>query len=212
MAAMVEHVQSGRRWVRVSASIGVAMAAAGPDLIEVLRCGQRDVVVSGRGEAMAESLAGYLGELLEEQPVYDPADPRHETAENTWRLSRTDEDTAADLERTEEALVRLSADWLGKVQRAHPGVGCTFYSWYDEQSGHLRVSLTSSPPSQLPFGAVVALLDSPRALLQQALGDPTPGLIGWDEISFLEDCGDAPAEEPTVVPVWAVTTVQEGTP
>ena len=37
VAAMVEHVESGRRWVRVSASIGLAMAAAGTDLADVLK-------------------------------------------------------------------------------------------------------------------------------------------------------------------------------
>ncbi len=37
VAALVEHVQSGRRWVRVSASIGLAMAAAGTDLTDVVK-------------------------------------------------------------------------------------------------------------------------------------------------------------------------------
>jgi hypothetical protein len=144
--------------------------------------------------------------LMDEPVVLDPGS-REEERENT-RSVANELAEPPDGPGLEGALSRLSVAWLARARRAFPHVrAAAFYAWYDAPAGHLRLSLTSLSASQLPFGAVVALVDSPRRIIQQILADQTPGLLTWDELEPLPEAAwfDLEADVPRALEVWAST-------
>jgi hypothetical protein len=148
-----------------------------------------------------------IEELMDEPVVLDPGGRETEERKNTWSIANELADPP-DGPGLEETLFRLSVAWLARARRDFPRVrAATFYAWYDAQAGHLRLSLTSLPASQLPFGAVVVLVDSPRRIVQQILADSTPGLITWDDLAPVPESAwfDRETDVPRALEVWAST-------
>jgi hypothetical protein len=145
-----------------------------------------------------------IEELMDEPVMLDPGS-RGTERKNTRSIANELAEPP-DGPGLEEALSRLSVAWLARARRDFSHVrAATFYAWYDAQAGHLRLSLGSLPASQLPFGSVVVLMDSPRRIVQQILADSIPGLLTWDELEPVPESAwfDLEADEPRALEVWA---------
>jgi hypothetical protein len=154
------------------------------------------------------SIKDQLRELLTDPLVLDPTDRQAEHETNTWWLSCGDRDGPDDLPDVERLLLDVANAWLDRARSLRPTGQATFYTWYDEQAGQLRVSLTSLDPGNLPFGAAVALLGSPRPVLRQLLSDPHPGFVTWSALRPMSPDEAEPLESPPFeVAVWAQTVV-----
>ena len=133
---------------------------------------------------------------------------RDEQPDTSW-LSRSMDDGPAEQLPVEDALRSLAEFWLNQMQASDPGAGATFYCWYDEQAGQLRLSVTRQPPTRLPFGVPVEVVGDPGEVVRLALGDPSPGVIPRNEMEPVFAVGEA---EVTVcaLKVWAVSREGDG--
>ena len=125
----------------------------------------------------------YLQELLDEPVVINPSNRTKESEHNTWSISRDETVQPVDIFKVERSLAHLATDWLAKAKVASPLVSATFYSWYDDQTGKLRLSLTSCGPDNLPFGCNVVLQDRPITILNDFLFDRQPGVIAINTLT-----------------------------
>jgi hypothetical protein len=123
-----------------------------------------------------------LQQLTVELPVLAVGNTRLEQRENTWSVTRATTDVAT-AEEIGRALRQIASAWLAHAQGQGGG---TFYAWYDEQAGQLRMSMTSALPEALPFGAPVQQAASPTDIARLVLRDDSPGIIGWDELHDVE--------------------------
>ncbi len=108
---------------------------------------QSSVVVEG-----ASGILQSLAELEEEAPVTS-TDTADEVRENTWSLSRADDDWSSSAASVDAALRSLVDTWRIKLHEQDEHGRATFYAWYDAQSGMLNISLSSRGASALPFQA-----------------------------------------------------------
>jgi len=136
-----------------------------------------------------------LTELSTERIVLNPKNYRVEFANTCW----TSKDPACDSPEIADAvqahLIQVSDAWFKQARIQYPSVGhATFYAWYDEQAGQLRMSMTSNPPDQLPFGCTVVLNDTPEKIVHRMLRDGSPGLIAWSELEVV-DPDDLPPQQ-----------------
>lgn len=140
-----------------------------------------------------------LRELLSELPVVTPADHIAEARQNTCSLTRDASETAT-TDEIVDALQAVAGAWLDSTGHH---VGATFYAWYDEQAGQLRLSLSSSGADDLPFSSTIRLVD-PQSVVSAFLGDPHPGTILWEEFEPAD--GWSAPDEALAPPlaVWAL--------
>jgi hypothetical protein len=129
------------------------------------------------------NLLEQLDDLLTDPIILNPSYSAEEVTVNYGILSCQPGDGLDIFDECEARLVAASKNWLSRARKAYPDVGqATFYAWYDEQSGCLKVCMTSRLESDLPFGCNVALLDNPRPIMQQLFADDSPGVISLDEL------------------------------
>ena len=142
-------------------------------------------------------LLTHLRELVSERPVVAPDDRTVEVKENTWSVRRDVSDPAT-THAVVAALREVSEAWLDS---ARPHVPTTFYAWYDEMAGQLRLSLTSSTADDLPFGRDPARR-SPIHRGRVACGS-APGTILWEDLEPADE--EIAFNEPEASPlaVWA---------
>lgn len=97
-------------------------------------------------------------------------------------------------------LLNEAADtWLARARSA--GIGpATFYAWYDEQAGQLRLSLVPGEADALPFTGSIELVASPHDVVTAALSTWNPGMIPWVELT--ETSWDEPRAVEGSVRVW----------
>jgi hypothetical protein len=75
--------------------------------------------------------------------------------------------------------------WLGRAALVG-SAPATFYAWYDEMAGQLRVSLVSGTTEALPFSGPIELVSSPHPVVIAALATWAPGLIPASELADVE--------------------------
>jgi hypothetical protein len=92
--------------------------------------------------------------------------------------------------------------WLARARTAGI-VPATFYAWYDEMAGQLRISLVPGAADALPFAGSIELLASPQAVITAALSTWTPGLI--PSIEFTEAEREEPSASERRLLVWSRT-------
>ena len=143
------------------------------------------------------SVHDQLREALGDVPELLPADPNAEARLNTRSVSRAT-DEPVDAGAISSLLAEIADTWLCRCQAP-----ATFYAWYDAQAGQLRFSVTSSEPTDLPFGADVRLLPDSTEVVGAFADDPSPGVIKWDDLSDVSGVDVGHAASP-VLPVWAV--------
>jgi hypothetical protein len=92
--------------------------------------------------------------------------------------------------------------WLGRAALVG-SAPATFYAWYDEMAGQLRVSLVPGTTDALPFSGPIELVSSPQAVVSAALATLTPGLIPGSELADVE--WEKPRAYEGSLPVWCRT-------
>jgi hypothetical protein len=130
-----------------------------------------------------------------------PDDPVTEARRNTrWYSVRTGSVNVPAV----VAALDLVATTLRQRLATH-GSG-TFYTWYDQQAGQLRCSLSSLPPESLPFQAPYVMAGDAAEVVRLAAMDPEPGVVSWSELADVTDeaaYADMPkAQPPPPFPVW----------
>jgi hypothetical protein len=92
--------------------------------------------------------------------------------------------------------------WLARAKLV--GIApATFYAWYDEQAGQLRMSVVPGTTAALPFSGNVDVLQSPHAIVSAALSTWTPGIEPWSELTDADWQGSE--QRLHTVAVWART-------
>lgn len=100
------------------------------------------------------------------------------------------------------------AEWVEFVKQAFAvrdgmtpqGEVWTSYLWHDAQASQLRFASSPCDPGNLPFGAVVELIDGPEVIIASWLNSDDH--IPWDDLEEVEVRLPDPADDSTVR-VWA---------
>jgi hypothetical protein len=153
-------------------------------------------------DGSAEPLAAMVLSYLDDDEVgLLPDDPVTEARRNTWWYSvRTGS--------VDVPAVVAALDVVAAALRRRPAThrSGTFYTWYDQQAGQLRCSLSSFPPESLPFQAPYVVTGDAAEVVRLAAMDREPGVVSWSELVDVTDeaaHADMPkAQPPSPFPVW----------
>jgi hypothetical protein len=145
-----------------------------------------------------------IDELCDKKPFVDPQSQKAELRENTWGIyaSHKEAKSAASAEIT-AAIIRVADRWLKQI-REEGSPPWTFYVWYDEQAGTLRLSAESAPVDGLSFGAPYDETARLEDIVQAWLSSRYLEGIPWSELRVPEDWEDTEeilAKRPPL-PVW----------
>jgi hypothetical protein len=146
-----------------------------------------------------ESLVDLVLSYLDDDDVaLTPGDPAVEARTNTWGYSLPA--GPVDVLAAGAALERVANVLRARLSEC--GESGTFYSWYDEQAGQLRCSLSSASPGRLPFGARYHVVARATDVVVLAAADPRPGFVAWADLAEPE--AEETAHPVPPFPVWAV--------
>ena len=102
-----------------------------------------------------------------------PDDLAAETACNMWRISLSQEETAALTTKDIVAFLdQVIENRRQQLDRAQVGHGLVFYLWFDAQAGQLRFNVISDFHSRLPFESRVNYVATPESIVERFLRDP----------------------------------------
>lgn len=148
-----------------------------------------------------DDLAALVRTYLDDDEVgLLPDEPDREARLNTWsyEVPEGPVDLASVVEALHVVHLELDRRWS---RRSGSG---TFYAWYDEQSGHLRCSLSSAPADRLPFGGRYRSTPDAAEVVALAAADSSPGFVPWatprDVDPRTDDAVDQDPRQP--FPVW----------
>jgi hypothetical protein len=92
-----------------------------------------------------------------------------------------------------------------QLSKRSSGQSGTFYCWYDEQAGQIRLSLSSRPVDQLPFGGRYRSVPDADEVLQLAIADQHPGVVLWEELAQTTESGEAEEAPEPPFAVWTAS-------
>jgi hypothetical protein len=125
-----------------------------------------------------------------------------EARENLATFSMGD---ASELDAVAEAI--LAAGIRLRARFATSRTPITFYVWYDEQAGQLRLSVVSTGADELPFGGKYRIVQELDPIIRCIKSDAAPGFISWNDLEEVRGDDDEVDVVPPPFPVFVVPIV-----
>ncbi|WP_165959580.1 polymorphic toxin-type HINT domain-containing protein [Nonomuraea longispora] len=129
-------------------------------------------------------------------------DPNREARENLATFSMGD---ASELDEVAEAI--LAAGIRLRARFATSRTPITFYVWYDEQAGQLRLSVVSTGVDELPFRGKYRIVHELDSIIECIKSDAAPGFISWNDLEEVGGDDDEVDIVPPPFPVFVVPIV-----
>jgi hypothetical protein len=124
-----------------------------------------------------------------------------EWANTVWLDAGSDVRSVLSVDEVVGAFLETARALDGRVRAMSLPATATFYVWHDEQAGQLRCSVSSQPPTNLPFGGAYRPTGDLDAVIVSFLNDRSPGTVSWQD---LQPADEMPAESDDYppFPVW----------
>jgi len=99
----------------------------------------------------------------------------------------------------QDGIRRIAKSWQGGLSPM--SAPFTFYCWYDDMAGQLRMSAAPCTPNDLPFGGPAEVVSDLSLVLGQIRD--SDGFIPWEAVVEIPSEEEQVEPEPQPFPVWA---------